>query len=292
MAISSMTGYGRFEKETPSGEYRVEIKSVNNRFLDIQLRNSRILSSIDAKISEYLSKKIARGSVTVYINVKQAQSSEKLIVDDNAVNLYSKLLKDLKKKSGISGDIQISDLLKYADQLFKRESTKQSDATLWKHLKPVLDSALTEFMESKEREAAFILKDMKKFLKVISTSLKKIEKRAPIRQKQQMETTKKRIEALTSETLEPARIAMETAYLADKLDIAEECTRLNAHIEKMNLDLKSRKPVGKKLGFLLQEMNREANTIGSKANDINISHESVTLKENIEKIREQALNLE
>ena len=292
MAISSMTGYGRFEQETPSGEYRVEIKSVNNRYLDIQLRNSRILSAIDAKITEYLSKKIGRGSVTVYINVRQNESSEKLVVDDNSVKSYTKLLTDIRKKSGLTSEIQISDLLKYADQLFKRESTKHTDATLWKHLKPVLDTALAEFIESKEREAAFILKDMKKFLQTISTSLKKIEKRAPIRQKKQMEVTKKRIEVLASETLEPTRIAMETAYLADKLDIAEECTRLHAHIEKMNIDLKSNNEVGKKLGFLLQEMNREANTIGSKANDINISHESVTLKENIEKIREQALNLE
>lgn len=292
MAILSMTGYGRAEGETPSGEYRIEVRSVNNRYLDIQLRNSRFLSSIEAKLSEYLSKKIARGSVTLLISSSRKEGSDVIAVDEDSVRSYTKAIKELKKSSGLKGDIEVKDLLQFSDAFLRKESVRYSDQILWKHVKPLLDNALEEFLASKKKEADFIIKDLKKILKSIIKDLKKIEKRAPIRLKKHKESVIKRINALVKEVVDPTRIDTEAAILADKLDISEEITRLGAHIEKMGEDLNSNDPIGKKLGFLLQEMNREANTIGSKANDIEISHTAVSLKESIEKIREQVLNLE
>ncbi len=292
MAILSMTGYGRAEGETPSGEYRIELRSVNNRYLDIQLRNSRFLSSIEAKLTEYLSKKIARGSVTLSISSSRKEGADVIAVDEESVKAYTTAIKKLKKSSGLKGDIEVKDLLQFSDAFLRKESVRYSDVILWKHVKPLLDKAIEEFMTTKKKEADYIVKDLKKILKSIIKDLKKIEKRAPIRLKKQKETVTKRINTLAKEIVDPARIATETAVIADKLDISEEITRLGAHIEKMGEDLNSKDAVGKKLGFLLQEMNREANTIGSKANDIEISHTAVSLKESIEKIREQVLNLE
>lgn len=292
MAILSMTGYGRTEGETPSGEYRIELRSVNNRYLDIQLRNSRFLSSIEAKLTEYLSKKIARGSVTLSISSSRKEGADVIAVDSESVKAYTTAIKELKKSSGLKGDIEVKDLLQFSDSFLRKESVRYDEKTLWKHVKPFLDKAIEEFMVTKKKEADYIVKDLKKILKSILKDLKVIEKRAPIRLKKQKEAVLKRINALAKEVVDPARIAMEASIIADKLDISEEITRLSAHIEKMGEDLNSNDPVGKKLGFLLQEMNREANTIGSKANDIEISHTAVSLKESIEKIREQVLNLE
>lgn len=292
MAILSMTGYGHAEGETPSGDYRIEIRSVNNRYLDIQLRNSRFLSSIEPKLDDYLSKKIVRGSVTLSVSSIKAEGAEVVAVDEEAVKAYVAAVKKLKKVSGLAGDVEVMDLFQFSDAFLRKESVRYSETVLWKHLKPILDEALKGFMATKKNEADYIVKDLKKILKSIVKDLKKIEKRAPLRLKSHKITVEKRINALAKEIVDPLRLATEAAIIADKLDISEEITRLNAHIIKMNDDLNSSEPVGKKLGFLLQEMNREANTIGSKANDIEISHAAVSLKENIEKIREQVLNLE
>ena len=145
---------------------------------------------------------------------------------------------------------------------------------------------------TREREAEFLLKGFQKTLKSIEKTMKLIEKRAPARMKEYSAALRERIAKLSGVELDPARIAVEVAMLADRLDIAEECTRLAAHIAKFYDDLAADEPTGKRLGFLLQEMNREANTIGSKANDTEISHLSVSLKEYIEQIREQIQNIE
>jgi uncharacterized protein (TIGR00255 family) len=156
----------------------------------------------------------------------------------------------------------------------------------------VLSKAIESFQASREAEGEHIIRDLKKMLDAISRLLKEVEARAPRRIEEYQKELTKRIEKLLANPPDESRLAMEVALMADKMDISEECTRLKAHINAFVKDFASTEPVGKRMNFLLQEMNRESNTIGSKANDTEISHHSVTLKENIEKIREQIQNIE
>ena len=286
-----MTGYGQAEKKTTSGTYRIEIRSVNNRYFELQVRIPRKLSVVEARIKKLINDEITRGSVTAYINLIGDDDVDTIHWEPRQADSYVAVLKEVKKRYGLKDPITLSHLLGFNDLLGK-QSDEQSEEILWKHIKPVLTKALDEFSKSRQKEAAFIVTDLKKMVKQIALTLEKIEKQAPQRIVQYQEILRKRIRELVGNNFDESRLAVEIALMADKLDIAEECTRLRAHLEKMNEDLVSSEPAGKKLGFLLQEMNREANTIGSKSNDIKISHWSVDLKENIEKIREQISNIE
>ena len=156
----------------------------------------------------------------------------------------------------------------------------------------MLATAIDAFQSSRETEGAYMMKDLKKTLDDIYTTLVLVEKRAPDRVTEYAAVLKERVAKLIADPPDPLRMATEIALFADRLDISEECTRLRAHIEKFEQDFSLNEPVGKRMGFLLQEMNREANTIGSKANDTEISHMSVKLKEYVEKIRELIQNIE
>lgn len=290
MALSSMTGFGQAEQATPSGTFRVEIRSVNNRYLELQIRSPRLLSGLESRIKKLVSDEITRGSVTVSISLNNGESNA-IGWDEKLVDGYIHILKEIQKRYNFKEEISLSHLLPFTDVIGKQTDVVDDD-TLWKHLKPVCAAALIDFSKSRQKEAAYIVADLKKMLKEIAKTLNKIEHQAPVRLRNYRETLKKKVTEIAGEKYDPMRIAMEIALMADKLDIAEECTRLRAHIEKLEEDLTGDEPAGKRLGFLLQEMNREANTIGSKANDIRISHWSVELKENIEKIREQTSNIE
>jgi uncharacterized protein (TIGR00255 family) len=293
MPVRSMTGYGQAEARTPSGQYRVEIRAVNNRFLDIQLRVPKSFSCLEQKIKEQITDTISRGSISLFIGCDKENGESRLFWDKTVVENYINIFREIQKHARLSGDITLSDLLHFSD-FIKSESTKCDEKTLWKHFKPVLTDALKDFQASRETEGNHIVKDLKKTLENVSRLLKEVEARAPERIKDYTITMKERIKQLLSMPSQPdeQRIAMEIAIMADKMDISEECTRLRAHITACVKDFSSAEPVGKRMNFLLQEMNREANTIGSKANDAAISHLSVTLKENIEKIREQIQNIE
>lgn len=291
MPLSSMTGFGQAEVSTPSGNYRVEIRSVNNRFLDIQMHVPRTLANLESRIKKLLCAKIARGSVTIIINWSHDDDKGKLVWDKVAVGNYMAIFREIQKEYNLKEEVSLSNLLTFSD-FTKKETVEYSDILIWKHLRPVIETALKDLINSRQKEASFILSDLKKMVKVLSKTLDQIERRAPIRLKSYTEDLRKKIEQLAGRIIEPSRLAVEIALMADKQDIAEECTRFRAHIERMNADFNSNEPVGKRLGFILQEMNREANTIGAKATDTKISHWSVVLKENVEKIREQILNIE
>ncbi len=291
MPIYSMTGFGFAESSTPCGTFRIEIRGVNNRFLELQIRQPKFIVNLEQKIRKEISAAVNRGSVTVHIFCDKEDQGGTLTWDKAVTDNYIHIFREIQTHYSLAGDVSISDLLQFSD-LIKTETTVQNDEVLWKHLQPVLVKALQAFQLARKTEADFIVKDLKKTLKEIAKTIQVIEKKAPQRVKNYAANLNSRIETLVSSPVEPQRIAAEVAILADKLDISEECTRLRAHVAKFNDDFKLDEPVGKRMGFLLQEMNREANTIGSKANDTEISHLSVSLKENIEKIREQILNVE
>lgn len=291
MPLRSMTGFGQAETATPSGIYHIEIRGVNNRFLETQIRTPKFLSNLESKIKQAISSGISRGSVQLFITCNGEETRSKLVWDKEAVNGYMKIFREIQKSCGLQGDITMSDLLGFSD-LIKTQATLFNDETLWEQVKPILEKAMRDFQKSREREAAQLEIELRKMLKIVQQTLKKVEKRAPLRLSEYRAALGKRIEELLKDQPDPARIAQEAAIMADRLDITEECQRLNAHIEKFTETFKADEPVGKRMNFLLQEMNREANTIGSKANDTEISHLSVSLKEFIEKIREQIQNIE
>jgi uncharacterized protein (TIGR00255 family) len=291
MPIKSMTGFGLSEARTPSGTYRVEIRTVNNRFLDIQLRQPKSFSNLEQKIKSAISAAVPRGSVSVYIGCDKENGEGKLSWDKTSVDNYISVFREIKKKYKLAGDISLSDLLHFSD-FMKTDSVQCDEKTLWKHFSPVLEKTLALFQVSREAEGDHIVRDLKKILDTVSKLLKDVEARAPKRIDDYSKELTKRIEKLLANPPDESRLAMEIAIMADKMDISEECTRLRAHINAFIKDFDSTEPIGKRMNFLLQEMNREANTIGAKANDTEISHLSVSLKENIEKIREQIQNIE
>jgi uncharacterized protein (TIGR00255 family) len=291
MSLRSMTGFGLAEAATPSGTYRIEIRGVNNRFFELQLRQPRFVNNLDQQVRKEVQSIISRGSLNVIITCDREEENRTLSYDKQAVHQYIKILREIKDRYKLKGDVSLEELITFSD-IIKADTAAFDDETVWKHIRPVLAKALSAFQKTREKEAAFILKDLKRTLAGIERTLLFIEGRAPVRMKEYSESLKGRIATLSSVEVDPSRIAMEIAVLADKLDIAEECTRLRAHLAKFNEDLRADEPAGKRLGFLLQEMNREANTIGSKANDTEIAHRSVSLKEDIEKIREQIQNIE
>ncbi len=293
MPVNSMTGYGSAEATTAIGAIRVEVRSVNNRYLEVSCYLPRQVASLEQKIKKLVSNSVARGSVTLSVNFERPEdNSVELKLNRPLAAQYVKIANELKKNLGVSGDLTVSELLHHPE-IVSTANNKISEDVFFKHLKPVTEKALVMFGESRAKEGAFTLVEMKKILKNIEKVLGIIEKTAPARFKRQTAILKEKIEALAGKIVDPQRIATEVAILSDKLDIAEECLRLRSHIVKMRDDMADEsEPLGKKMGFLLQEMNREANTIGSKANDAEIAHLAVSLKEDIEKIREQSLNIE
>ena len=286
-----MTGFGSAEAVTLSGTYRIEIRGVNNRFFELQLRQPRFVNNLEQQVRKEIQAVISRGSLTVIITCDREEDGRKLSYDKQAVQQYVKILREIKDRYKLKGDVSLKEIITFSN-IIKADATAFDDETVWKHIRPVIVKALSAFEKTREKEAAFLLKDLKLTLAGIEKTLRLIEKRAPVRMQEYSGSLRERITKLSSVQVDPSRIAVEIAVLADRLDISEECTRLRAHLAKFDEDLAADEPAGKRLGFLLQEMNREANTIGSKANDTEIAHWSISLKEDVEKIREQILNIE
>lgn len=291
MSIRSMTGFGLAEGLTPSGTYSVEIRGVNNRFLEIAVRQPKFAVNLEQRVKKELTSVVSRGTVTVIITCDREEGGVRLTWEKASVDNYMQIFKEIEQTYDLGGSVTLSDLLHFSD-FIKTETVDHDEDVLWEHLKPVLNEAIETFQQSRETEGAFIAKDLEKINQQISLTVDQIEKRAPERINEYAAVLQERVKKLISNPPDPLRMETEIALFADKLDISEECTRLRAHISKFSDDLKANEPVGKRMGFLLQEMNREANTIGSKANDMEVSHLSVKLKENIEKIREQIQNIE
>jgi len=291
MPIRSMTGFGLAENAAPSGTYRVELRAVNNRYQEIQIRQPKFTMNLESKIKKELTSAISRGSINVMITCDRETENGQLTWDKASVDNYVRILSEVKETYKLGGEVRLNDVMRFGD-FIKSESASYSEDTLWKHLRPALTGAIKAFQESREAEGAALVKELKKILKEIIKTLQLVEKRAPERVAEYSASLSSRVEKLLASPPDPQRIAAEITLMAERLDITEEITRLRAHIEKFSENFELDEQVGKRMGFLLQEMNREANTIGSKANDVKIAHWAVSLKENIEKIREQIQNIE
>ncbi|MCX7726653.1 MAG: YicC family protein [Chitinispirillaceae bacterium] len=291
MPIRSMTGYGLAEGVTASGTYIIEIRGINNRFLEVQFRLPKFLSSIEQIIKKEISKVISRGSILLTITCNKEDSTKKISFNPEVIDSYLKIMREIIEKYSLKGDVTLSELLNFED-VIKVEDIEFNEEELWSHISPILEQALFSFQCSRETEGAFIAESLRKMSQEIETSLQEIEKKAPYRIEKYAKELRERISKLIENPPDENRIATEIAICAEKLDISEECVRLRAHLNKFKEDFETNEPVGKRMSFILQEMNREANTIAAKANDAEIVHLSILMREIIEKIREQVQNIE
>lgn len=291
--MNSMTGYGLFEKKCEDFYIKVEMKSVNNRYLDMNVRMPGSIMYAEEAVRSFIKSKIKRGKLDVFINFEYLDSSQvEIDIDYELLNKYISISKELEEKYGLSSDLSFSKIMKDSN-IVKAQKADFDGDYIKEELLKVLDEAAKDFLKSRAFEGEKIREDFKIKLDEVERLTYFIEERAPISLKENENRLRERVaEFLQSSEVNEDRILTEIAIMLDKLSIDEEITRLKIHIQNFNDIINEEGPIGRKLDFLIQELNREANTIGSKSNDIEITSAVVMLKSEIEKLREQAQNVE
>lgn len=292
--IKSMTGFGRGEARDNVRQFVVEIKSVNHRYNDIVVRMPKRLSYLEEKVKELVKDEIKRGRVELYISLENIGEGD----TDIALNLpltqkYLNCLRELQNQFQVTDDISVSLLAKLPD-VIKIETAKEDEDQMWLGLKDASLKALKLLMDMRSDEGKKLAEDIENRCAYITDIIKAVEKRAPLVVLEYKEKLRERINELLEDAiqLDETRLNTEVVIYADKCNITEEIVRLNSHIYQLQKALKENQPVGRKLDFLIQEMNREVNTIASKSNDLEIINHVVELKSELEKIREQVQNIE
>jgi len=290
----SMTGFGRGQERSGGIKVEVETKSVNSRHLDINIRMPQTYQTEELELKEIIQAYVERGKITIYVRVDESERGiPDVTFNSKLAKAYANLLQQMKESSGIKQEITLSDLLSFEDILQSREEDEQTKKLTFELIKKALEDSLTNLNEMRRQEGKQLDNDLRSRLAHIDQSLENIKELSLDRIDTYREKLHERIEALISDDrLDNERLEQEVAIVADKIDITEEVVRLNSHIKLFYETLDRDQPIGRRLNFLLQEMNREINTIGSKANDSEISQEAVFVKENLEKLREQVQNIE
>ncbi|NLM14103.1 MAG: YicC family protein [Epulopiscium sp.] len=291
--IRSMTGYGLGEAVLNGKKFTVEIRSVNHRYSDINIRMPRTMNYLEENVKNFLKDKISRGKIDVFITFEStAEDDYEISLNESLANAYIKVLKTIKEKHDVIDDISVSLIAKFPDVITINKKEDDKDF-LWSLLEKALIEAFNAFILMREKEGYKLQKDLLEKSMKLEEHLSAIKERSPyLVQDYKVKLEKRLQEILPNHTLDENRIALEVALFADKCSIDEEIVRLDSHITQLRDILTTEDVVGRKLDFLAQEMNREVNTIGSKANDLQITHSVVELKSEIEKIREQIQNLE
>lgn len=290
--IKSMTGYGRGKSEIDGREYVVEIKTINHRYNDISIKMPRYLSFLEDRVRQHVTKSIFRGKVDIFISVNNISSSSKNIsVDKELAGGYVAEMRELIQMYGLKDDISVSSLMRLPDII--TNSNIEDEESYWNALKASLDMAIKTLVEAKEREGEKLKNDIENRLEVISKYVDIVkEKSAGLLDEYKTKLLNRINEMGANNIVDENRIGMEIVLFADKSSICEEVTRLKSHIDSLRKMIDVTGPIGKKIDFLVQEMNRETNTIGSKANSIGITNYVVEMKNEIENIREQVQNIE
>ncbi len=290
--IKSMTGYGRGNKEIDGREYTVEIKTVNHRYNDITIKMPRYLNFLEDKLRKYISTTIARGKTDVFVTLNNLSDKGRNVkLDKKLVEKYLSEMKDLVSTYNITDDITVTSLIRLPDVIITED---ESDEDLyWEELKATTDIALKCISEARKIEGANLKEDIEKRVEILEKNVIKVEEKSAGLldiYKQKLENRVRELNA--NDFVDENRLGIEIVMFADKSSICEEVTRLKSHLDSLKQMLNSEEPVGKKLDFLVQEMNREVNTIGSKANSLDITNIVVNMKNEIENIREQIQNIE
>jgi len=292
--IRSMTGYGIGEYSNNDYNVKVEIKSVNNRYNDITIRMPRHLSYLEERIKKVIKDEISRGKVDVYINIDYINQSEvEVHVDKALAKAYKQSLENLVIDLNLNEKPRLHNILGLTDVVKIERKTIDEDQ-IWNILKEALNISLLSIVDMREKEGLELKKDLLLKIEIVESYTKKIEDRAPKVVLEYKDKLRDRLKTLLDESiqLDEDRLTNEIVFFADKSSIDEELVRLNSHIKQFISILEEDDTIGRKLDFLIQEFNREINTIGSKANDISITKYVLELKAELEKIREQIQNIE
>jgi len=296
--IRSMTGYGEGERALSNGRLRVTIKTVNHRFFNAHLRTPQGFNALEAPLQGWLKGFFSRGHVscTVSWNPDRDEEREALprVDRERAARLVS-MLREVRDDLDLGGEVDLATLLRFGDVLVTPELDAQAPPVARDDLREVTEEAARAVLMMREREGAHMKEDLLERVQSMEESLAIIEDRAPERLVEERDRLREAIRELAQdETVDEDRLAREVAYLAERWDINEEVVRFRGHLQafRETLEDPGPTPVGKRLGFLVQEMHREATTVGSKANDLEMSHASVAIREEIERLREQLENVE
>ena len=291
--IRSMTGYGKGSLNIEGREYQIEIKSVNHRYLDINIKMPRTLSYLEETVKKEISEKIKRGKIDVFITFENnSQEGRNIKINKELAKIYINQLKELAQEEKISTNIEVIDIAKFPDILTIK--INDEDEKIKNEIILTTKEATDKIVEMKSIEGQKIAQDLLARIEKIENKIEEISKKSTGLIEEYVVKLEKRIkEILKTEEVDKARLAQEVVIYADKCSVEEEITRLKSHIYQFkNLIADNNETIGKKLDFIIQEMNRETNTIGSKANNLEITNGVIDIKTELEDIREQIQNIE
>ncbi|WP_077849716.1 YicC/YloC family endoribonuclease [Clostridium puniceum] len=292
--IKSMTSFGRAQSEEGKDLcFSIEMKSVNHRYLDINIRMPRIMLALEEKIRNIISKKLNRGKVDVFINYKNyGNNAGKPNLNIKLAKEYYECLKQIQNELNVIDDISITKIARLSDVITLEEPEESLD-NLLNEISPLIESALDLMDGMRKKEGEKLKEDILAKVQMIELYVKEIEKVSDNIPKNYKKKLEERLsELLSGVDIDESRIALEVAILSDKAAVDEEITRLRSHLSQIKSTLDLEEPIGRKLDFIIQEINREANTIASKSTDINMTNKVIEVKNTIEKIREQVQNIE
>jgi uncharacterized protein (TIGR00255 family) len=291
--VTSMTGYGRAEASFEKGTFIVEIRSVNHRYADFSIRVPRVLTGLQDRIKEKIKTRVSRGYITYQLTWEQAgQSTETLSLNADIIHRYQELFARMNSEFGIGGEPSL-DTFSRLNDIFTRESEDEDEEKLWSVTEQATSLALDQLVEMRQREGQALAKDIVKRLDQIADNMKQARLRDPDRLKRLESRLREKVTtAVGGEAVDENRMLAEITIYADKWDFSEEEVRFRSHFDVFRAGLEKGGVIGRKLHFLIQELNREVNTVASKANDAEIAQHMVACKEELEKIREQVENIE
>lgn len=291
--IRSMTGFGRAQEIVDGMSITVEMKSVNHRYFDFSSRVPRTFGFLDEKLKSYIQTVVSRGKMECFVQIEELREEDCIVsVNHSLAKGYINALNELCETYDLRNDMTVSSVARYHD-IFSVHKNEADEERIWNAVKMVTDSALKNFIAMREREGEKLKKDVLERCELILSNVAFIETRSP---QTVLEYNAKLIERMRSVledvNVDEQRLLTEAAIYADKVAVAEETVRLRSHISQMYEFMSSSEAIGRKMDFLVQEFNREANTIGSKAQDVEIARKVIDIKAEIEKIREQIQNIE
>lgn len=291
--IKSMTGFGRAVAETDGYVITVEIKSVNHRYFEFSSRIPRQYGFLDDKLKSYINSRVSRGKVECYVSIEALNTeAAQVVVNNTLASAYVSALKEISANYDLKEDFGASTVARFQDVLVVKKADEDEEK-IWSYVKSVTDTALDKFIAMRTVEGAKMKNDISSRADYILSCVEYIEKRSPETVKEYNDKLVERVHDLIGDvSLDEGRIIQEVAIYADKVAVAEETVRLRSHLDQLKAFINSDEPVGRKMDFLVQEINRETNTIGSKANDVDIARKVVDIKAEVEKIREQIQNIE
>ena len=289
-----MTAFGRGEAGADGYRFTIELRTLNHRFCDIRIKLPRKYSDFEEDIKKRVSSKFSRGRIEVSVLADDTLDKvQHLTVDTELAKTYKRLLLILQKELGLEGDLRLESLLDFRD-LFAFQEDEKSRGKAWRVVETALDQAVSDCLLMRKEEGEAITSDLSRRLHQLEVLTGEVETRAPLVVQDARDRLQRRIQDLLGEAaeLDEARLAQEIAFFAEKSDITEEVVRFQSHIQQFRDLLEASGPRGRQLEFLLQEMHREVNTIGSKANDLEIAQKVIQMKTELERFREQLQNVE